>query len=365
MLKHLPIRSPIYDTVTGLSPPDLSAYATVQYVDDTVTGLSPPDLSAYATVQYVDTAVSGLSAPDLSAYATLQYVDDAVSGLSAPDLSTYATQVWVQQQGYLTTAPAVDLAGYATTQYVNTSLSAYATQSWVQQQGYLTSSAALPEWASKFDYLNVGPNMDPTVPFNEDIIAFDSISPTGNGVYNLGQHLLRWKFVYADNMRVTNGIEFTTNAAVFNGSYPQLRDRPNLDLYASKVYVDNAISSSGASTTWATIDRPSWTNQFDFATISGSVGDDIIVKNSLIPDAHDTWNLGQEYLRYKYVYCQSLQSKDDDALRVFDTQFIKLGLGNIEARISGGIIEIRLKKLSIPQKRLCFEMDIDGNKLFF
>ena len=292
------------------------------------------DLTGYATESWVQQQgyISSLPPPpDLTGYATTSYVDASLANLQAPDLTGYATQTWVQSQGYITSVPPPNLTGYAT-------------ESWVQSQGFLTSSAALPQWASKFDYLNVGPNMDPPVANNFDIIAFDSISPTGDGVYNLGQHLLRWHIVYADNMRVSNGIKFDNNAAVFNGSYPQLRDRPNLDLYASKTYVDSAVANGGASTTWATIDRPSWTNQFDYATIPGSVADDVIVKNSLIPSAHDTWNLGQESLRYKYVYCQSIQSKDDDALRVFETAFIKSGLGNIEARISGGIIEIRLKK---------------------
>ena len=112
--------------VSGLSPPDLGAYATVQYVDDSISGLSPPDLSSYATTQFVTDSISGLSPPsDLSTYATTQYVDDSISGLSPPDLSSYATLAYVDQS--LANISTPDLAGYAT-------------ETWVQQQGYLTTA---------------------------------------------------------------------------------------------------------------------------------------------------------------------------------------------------------------------------------
>ena len=58
--------------------------------------VTPPDLSAYATTEYVDQKIGDIdipSAPDLSAYATIDYVDAAV--------------------GNIIVNPPVDLSGYA------------------------------------------------------------------------------------------------------------------------------------------------------------------------------------------------------------------------------------------------------------
>lgn len=60
--------------------PDLSDYATKEYVDNAI-----PSLENYATKTYVDNAI-----PNLNNYATKTYVDNAI-----PNLDNYATKEYV------------------------------------------------------------------------------------------------------------------------------------------------------------------------------------------------------------------------------------------------------------------------------
>ena len=62
-------------------PPDLSFYATTDYVDQAiVTGITDLDLSEYATKLWVQGYV-GTAVPDLSEYATIDYVNDEINTL--------------------------------------------------------------------------------------------------------------------------------------------------------------------------------------------------------------------------------------------------------------------------------------------
>ena len=75
-----------YDPATGeftYTPPDLSVYATIAYVDQAVTdGINDLDLSEYATKVWVQGYV-GTAVPDLTDYATISYVDQSINDLSA------------------------------------------------------------------------------------------------------------------------------------------------------------------------------------------------------------------------------------------------------------------------------------------
>ena len=205
-----------------------------------------------------------------------------------------------------------------------------------------------PNWTNQFSFENVGANFLVPEAFNEDIIGLNSITPSTDLQWNLGQYTRRWLYGYIDEVR-TRGVAFMQNnnfadSTFFTGSYNQLRDKPDLSGYATQSFVNNSIAAVGGKTTWATIDRPSWTDKLTYQTIAGSVGNDLIVSDSFVPSADDTYNLGQTSLRYKFVYARSIQSSEDDALRQFENEYLSRGVGNIEARVSNGVVEVRLKK---------------------
>ena len=136
-----------------------------------VNGTVTPDLTDYATKDWVQQQGYLTQHQSLAGYATQSWVQQQ-GYVTSSALTGYATQQWVQQQGYLTASA---LAGYATQSWVqqqgyltSSALTDYATQSWVQQQGYLTSSAltgyATQSWVQQQGYLtSVGFNDLPTM----------------------------------------------------------------------------------------------------------------------------------------------------------------------------------------------------------
>ena len=55
---------------------------------------------------------------------------------------------------------------------------------------------------SKFSFSNTGPFQYPTVGTNNDIVCYDSIAPSQDNTYNVGQDGLRFKYIYANECRV-------------------------------------------------------------------------------------------------------------------------------------------------------------------
>ena len=211
-----------------------------------------------------------------------------------------------------------------------------------------------PEWTNHFTWENIGAHMWPdNTTANNDIVAQNSLTPSLHRTYNLGQAGRNWLLAYIQEVR-TEGIRFFSDTfdntgTHFTGSYNELRDLPtggNVDLtgYATESYVTTQISAI-PNPTWADIaGKPSWTTKFTYETRTGTVGSDVIISDSLVPSQNDTWNLGQDSLRFLRVYARSIHSTDDAAIREYKNRYLSLGIGNIEARISGGIIEIRVKK---------------------
>jgi len=100
-----------------------------------------------------------------------------------------------------------------------------------------------PLWTCKFDYSNVGPMMEPTEDNNLDITTFDSITPDNHDAYNLGQHQLRYRHVFARELHATTGIHFNgawTNP--FTGSYNELRDRPDTDYEVVEQWISDSLN---------------------------------------------------------------------------------------------------------------------------
>lgn len=92
-------------------------------IDISTGGVSPQDLSLYATKQWVEGKGYLTQHQDISGKADKSYVDASVQAVrnEIPSLSGYATQSWVQNQGYLTQHQS--LADYATKVEVSTGLS--------------------------------------------------------------------------------------------------------------------------------------------------------------------------------------------------------------------------------------------------
>eukprot|EP00873_Tetraselmis_striata_P034605 jgi/Tetstr1/454869/TSEL_041733.t1 len=230
--------------------------------------------------------------------------NDLTNTPTIPSLAGYATESWVSSQGFITEAAslpswvatsqsAIPLSGFANdlvltadnvewsdvlnkptffsgsyNDLTNTptipSLAGYATEAWVTSQDFgadadWASLSGRPLWTDKFIYTqNVGPQMYPTASENYDIVLLDSITPTTNDVYNLGQDGLRWKFVYAMSGRfatdihvgeITNHARFTYNTAsnLMSVSRPLLLPRsPEVsNEAATKGYVDAVVAGGG------------------------------------------------------------------------------------------------------------------------
>jgi len=87
--------------------PDLSGYATKQYVDESVEGISFPNLDSYPTYDEVDNSIQQAvdtidipDYPDLSDYATEKSVNQKINNIEfpeQPDLSEYPTEQEVQE----------------------------------------------------------------------------------------------------------------------------------------------------------------------------------------------------------------------------------------------------------------------------
>ena len=176
------------------------------------------DLTGYATEQWVQS----------QDYASKTYVNDAVSS-SSVDLTGYATETWVQNQGYLTEHQDIsnlatktelndtknNLQGNITSlsesvarDIANVDLTGYATEQWVQSQGYLTEHQDISNLATKTELNDT-----------KNILQSDMVTLSGS---------------------MAKSIE---DSAIAIGTEIQNKD------YASKTYVDNAVSSSAVDLT--------------------------------------------------------------------------------------------------------------------
>jgi hypothetical protein len=101
-----------------------------------------------------------------------------------------------------------------------------------------------PEWTNNFGWENVGPFMFPTEASNFDIIAYNSITPTMDYMYNLGQKQKRYKHVYTQFVMCGSVYFNNQTSEMFTGSYNELRDLPvedtvlrNFENFTSKLGV--------------------------------------------------------------------------------------------------------------------------------
>eukprot|EP00873_Tetraselmis_striata_P016519 jgi/Tetstr1/436783/TSEL_025563.t1 len=154
--------------------------------------------------------------------------------------------------------------------------------------------------------------MYPTETTNYDIVALDSVTPTSNLGYNLGQDQLRWLFLYAGTGRFSDVVEIGTIAdrvrlAYDTASNLMTLDRPltlsrtpELDSEAAtKAYVDTAVAGVTPATDWASVTGAS-------KPLINYDGSDMLFGESAVPTLNQTWDLGKPNTRWRDIYTQFL-----------------------------------------------------------
>eukprot|EP00873_Tetraselmis_striata_P044597 jgi/Tetstr1/464861/TSEL_009599.t1 len=154
--------------------------------------------------------------------------------------------------------------------------------------------------------------MYPTETTNYDIVALDSVTPTSNLGYNLGQDQLRWLFLYAGTGRFSDVVEIGTIAdrvrlAYDTASNLMTLDRPltlsrtpKLDSEAAtKAYVDTAVAGVTPATDWASVTGAS-------KPLINYDGSDMLFGESAVPTLNQTWDLGKPNTRWRDIYAQFL-----------------------------------------------------------
>eukprot|EP00873_Tetraselmis_striata_P040936 jgi/Tetstr1/461200/TSEL_006337.t1 len=157
-----------------------------------------------------------------------------------------------------------------------------------------------------------GRKMYPTETTNYDIVALDSVTPTSNLGYNLGQDQLRWLFLYAGTGRFSDVVEIGTIAdrvrlAYDTASNLMTLDRPltlsrtpELDSEAAtKAYVDTAVAGVTPATDWASVTGAS-------KPLINYDGSDMLFGESAVPTLNQTWDLGKPNTRWRDIYTQFL-----------------------------------------------------------
>ena len=280
---------------------DLSSYATKSWVEDKGYLTSVPDTFAteawvseqgylkevpsnYATQSWVQSFygtrswVSNQISSALEGYATESWVESKGYLTEHQDLSAYATQSWVTSQGYLTAVP----SGYATEEFVTSTLSDYATQSWVQSQGYLTShqdlsSYATQSWVEGQEYLTSIPDTFATKEWVSDqgyLTEHQDLSSYATQSWVSSQGYLT---------SVPSGYATQSWVQSFYGtrSWVSSQISSALSGYATESYVDQAIADAAFGS-----EGPDLQNvlQYDPDSDLADEGRDVLKQNLIDPD---------------------------------------------------------------------------------
>lgn len=122
---NITLTAPKYDGSTV----DLSNYYTKSETDtkiqDVINSIPEVDLSAYATVDYVDNAVSNINMPDLTPYALKSEIPDVSNFITAEEATIYidSTELNNALAIYAKTTDIPDVSAYQTETQVNTLIS--------------------------------------------------------------------------------------------------------------------------------------------------------------------------------------------------------------------------------------------------
>ena len=281
--------------------PSLDGYATMQWVENQGY-ISEADLTNYATQSWVSQNFLALGGGTMTGDLTFrsgngisvyyQYGDPSdpeydvilikggeVSVGNGGDITiggnSVATQSWVQQQGYITSAPVTSVAGYTgavTVANLATALglSNYATETWVTNQGYITSSGSCAYATSAGSAQILGCNVvqGSTSLADGDVLVYDSGAwyNTPRATYLSGYATESWVSSNYATQSTVNGLSYI-NGVALNGDgslsltghgftttildmthqhrWEELTDRPLIDMWDDTMVAVSGIVSSG------------------------------------------------------------------------------------------------------------------------
>lgn len=194
------------------------------------------ELGVYTKAE-IDNIISGIESggADLTNYYTKSQVDTLISNIpsGSADLSNYYTKSQIDNKGYITSVPSeyiteTELASY---NFLTThqDLSNYATQSWVNSQ---------------IANAEIGGGGGSTIDFTNYVQFTDTFNATKNGVvpkptnaqYSNSDYYLAANGTWVD---IEDKINYYSSS--FSGDYNDLSNTPDLSVYATESYVDNAI----------------------------------------------------------------------------------------------------------------------------
>ena len=87
-----------------------------------------------------------------------------------------------------------------------------------------------PDWTDLVSFSNIGQYMLPPVETNYDLVVGNSVTPSANMTFNLGQKDLRYLNVWSDSMTYSKNVFHSGGKFIgaFSGSYNEMRDKPEL-----------------------------------------------------------------------------------------------------------------------------------------
>ena len=218
--------------------PSTAGLATKSYVDKAVESVSI-DTAGLATETFVENQIAAIEHPktDLSNYYTKSETKAQISS-SVPDMSLYATKTYVGNQ---IAANEVDLTGYATQEYVSNKIAeAQLGDGEVNLDGYYTKtetdaaitsavgSIVIPE-VDLSDYAKK--NEIPTIPTKVSVFTNDANYATKSYVDTA-----------VDNIKIPEGSDVDLDNYYTKAETNELI--PDMNLYATKTYVNNAIANN-------------------------------------------------------------------------------------------------------------------------
>jgi hypothetical protein len=163
-----------------------------------------------------------------------------------------------------------------------------------------------PTWIGKISYDDIGQFMDPVQTSNFDLVLYDSLTPSADSTYNLGQDLRRFLFGYFERVRLSGNDPYYDDEAI---TYEFLRS-----------YVTE--NAQGTSSWSGLTDKPGWVDKISYDNNTDPENPsnyDIVVSDSIIPASESAYNIGRDLRRFVYGYFQRVKISatpydDDEAI---------------------------------------------------
>jgi hypothetical protein len=145
----------------------------------------------------------------------------------------------------------------------------------------------MPAWVSKFSFSDIGQFMDPAEQSNFDVVASDSLTPSANSTFNLGQDVRRWRFGFFQRVRLS-------------GNVPNYEDEAIPYHFLRSYVAENAR--------WFDLPgRPGWSNYFSLVTPTMlPIGSTSLKCGDIIPNGPNMFDLGTAATPWKHTYTVAL-----------------------------------------------------------